>query len=143
MNKTLIAELKNIVGNKGQLIELDFRHWPSRIFVAYKQKTLEYGWDTMWRYTDKNADELDLPVIDYIKQTFQPLGNIMFCTTSFSQPSDNDDYVIKELPYGDKKLTATSKNGKFYMSVKPSTLREIKRIAETENENSMFVLINN
>lgn len=146
MNKTqkfLINELKDIVGNEGQLVELDFRHWPSYVFVAYKQKTLEYGWDTIWRYKNKNVNELDFPIMDFIKGTFKPLGNVMFCTTSYSPPSGTDDYIINEIPHGNSTLTATAKNGKFYLSISSSTLKEIKKSFAENPENSLFELVDN
>lgn len=143
VHKDLIEELKDIVGHEGQLIELDFRFWPSCVSVAYKTNTLEYGWDTMWTYTNESIQDLDFPIMNFIKDTFQPLGNVMFCSTSYSLPTGDDDFVIMERPHGNATLTVTAKDGKFYMTVKPSTLKKVKKAFEADPENSIFDLICN
>lgn len=143
VHRFLIEELRDIVGRDGQLIELDFRFWPSCVAVAYKVNTLEYGWDTMWSYTNESVQNLDFPIMDYIKKTFEPLGNVMFCSTSYSLPTGEEDYVIAERPHGNTTLTVTAKDGKFYMTVKPSTLKKIKKEFAADPENSIFDLIDN
>ena len=143
VHKVLIDELKDIVGHDGQLIELDFRFWPSCVAVAYKVNALEYGWDTMWTYTNESVQNLDFPIMDFIKKTFEPLGNVMFCSTSYSLPNGEEDYVFEERPHGNSTLTVTAKDGKFYMSVKPSILKKIKKAFESDPENSIFDLVCN
>lgn len=144
VHKVLIDELKDIVGHDGQLIELDFEQWPNFVYVAYKQKDMQYARDTMWVYKDKEIQKKDFPIINFIKETFHPLGNVMYCATSYTSCLKNDqDSIIYSKKHGDSEVSTTATNGQFYLSITPSTLNKIKKDYKKNGENSIFELIEN